>query len=430
MTLRVSSIRSVIGDRLSDQVRKFLVNLSWSLIGGSLASATMLALNILAGRRLGPDSFGQYTLALTISQLIMIPLIFGLDVTNARSIAMAKSRTEREGIISSTLVVIFFNAAIIVLLFQLLNPFISHLLPLNRLLINLSLGLALVMSLKTIVNSFVRGLGLFQFQFFGHLAEALSAAGIFYFLFFWLGRASPSNYIFVLIFSSAVTIIIYLYRLRPSLAALDTQIIRAQLSYSKIIFLSSVLGTTFNSLDKLFIAHFLGIAELGIYGAYYTASTNFIAQLTQMFINVFFPTVAQITDKRGVIRKLNRLVRITLLPSIMILSLVVWLIISLFGGQYPLKMDYVLGFGILAALQVVLTIYSYMITAISKRLYKRYLLYLNLINGGYLLAYVGAAALGFFSISFVIVAMIINVAVTIAAQRYLLSKVGYLNQTE
>jgi len=47
---------------MSDQMIIFLRHLSWSVAGGISASAIMMIFNIYAGRLMGPEEFGKFSL--------------------------------------------------------------------------------------------------------------------------------------------------------------------------------------------------------------------------------------------------------------------------------------------------------------------------------------------------------------------------------
>jgi O-antigen/teichoic acid export membrane protein len=64
---------------------------------------------------------------------------------------------------------------------------------------------------------------------------------------------------------------------------------RALLNYGKIVFLATLFGIVFGSLDKMAIAHYLSLSDLGVYSAYYTASFLVVTQIGALFDNVFFP---------------------------------------------------------------------------------------------------------------------------------------------
>ena len=82
----------VFGHAMSDEMRKFLGNLSWSFFGGIIAAGATFTVNIVAGRLLGPEEYGKYSLVFLISQIFLIPMIFGMDTAIARTISKEVSQ--------------------------------------------------------------------------------------------------------------------------------------------------------------------------------------------------------------------------------------------------------------------------------------------------------------------------------------------------
>ena len=77
----------VFGHAMSDEMRKFLGNLSWSFFGGIIAAGIMFAVNILAGRWLGPEEYGKYHIVLALGQVFVIPMLMGMNTSAAYHIA-------------------------------------------------------------------------------------------------------------------------------------------------------------------------------------------------------------------------------------------------------------------------------------------------------------------------------------------------------
>ena len=168
----------------------------------------------------------------------------------------------------------------------------------------------------------------------------------------------------------------------------------------------------------------LNIYQLGIYGAYFMASTNLIAQATQMFINIFFP-VASKFENRSFLKKLDKIFFIAFIPLFLIISGMIFIIMKLFGEKYGVNLNYVLSFGILATLQIILTINASTITAISKKLFKKYIAYSTAINAVHIVAYGVIIYLKIVSIQLIVILLIANVLVTIFIQKnkYLLYRI-------
>ena len=74
----------VFGHAMSDEMRKFLGNLSWSFFGGIIAAGLFFIFITLSGRWLGPDGFGKFSLALSSSYFFSLLILFGFDTASIR----------------------------------------------------------------------------------------------------------------------------------------------------------------------------------------------------------------------------------------------------------------------------------------------------------------------------------------------------------
>lgn len=413
----------IFGHPMSQSMRQFLSNLSWSFGGGFAASGIMLGVAVAAGRLLGPAEYGQYNLILTWSQLIMVPLMFGLDNASVLAVSAARTKPQQAKEISGPLFFFIGMSSLLVLgcvaIWKI--PFLSQ--SLNMATLIYSATMAIIFGLKLLFDGFIRSLELFKYQTVGRVLEAVLIVILFT---FWVIRpSSPSfvGYISALLVGSTVLILFYLAKIKPYIQRrVDWRSFGHQLRYGWILLVGSLLGALFNSLDKLIIARYLGIFELGVYGAYYAASTNLIAQGIQIFLNVFFPSVAKISHPQPIVKKINRLGLLGFIPGVTFFSFLIFAILKLFGQQYPLQWNLVFSFGLLATLQVMFTIYAYIIMATSKALYKKYLVYLNSLNALHIIAYGVVIYTGAISIQILVVMFIVNVAVAIGGQLFLLKR--------
>ena len=404
---------------MSDQMRKFLRHLSWSILGGISASAVMMAVNIIAGRLMGPDEYGKYSLLLTLAQMIIIPMLFGLDVSTVIAISKSEGIQEKKSNISSSLYFVIVSGLILSILFIISSPYLSRWSSMGMTFYNTVFIFAIVTGLKNILDSFIRGLHLFKYQFYGKIGEVVFVS-LSFFLFFGLEKKHDYfNYILSLGVGIFFLIVYYLKRILPYLSSFDVESLKKQLSLAKILVIGTVLGIGFNSIDKLIVAKYLSLVDLGIYSAYYMVSINLVAQLIQMFINVFLPSISGI-DNDNFVKKIDKVYSLGFLPVFISLVGIIFVAIKLFGDKYGLNFGLVISFSLLSTLQIYLTINSTIITAISKETYKRYLLYLNSVNFIHIIVYILMIVFHAVSVQLILILYIINVIILIIIQKRLI----------
>jgi O-antigen/teichoic acid export membrane protein len=403
--------------QMGEDMKKFITSLSWSFFGGIISSIVMMTINICAGRLMGPVEYGKYNLLITISNFLLIPILFGLNISSVISITNSNTELDKKKNISSPLYYILLNCTLIFILFTYNSTSISHMFSIESTFLLVCLTYTTLTALKSIFETFIKGLCEFKYQFYGKVGEALLIS--IFFIFIFKGHYNYIYYIYALLSGTIFTIILYFIKVYPFLTTFNFRKLKEQLSYGKVIIIESIWGIIFNSLDKILIIKYLGMSELGIYGAYYTVSTNLIAQLTQMFLNVFFPTISSIKDNTF-IKKINKIYFITSIPIFVSLLIIIFLAMKLFGNKYEINFGYIISFSILATLQIRAIINTSIITAISKKIFKSYLYRSSLINLLHLLSFAIIVYFHLVSIQLIIVLYIINIIFIISLQKYLI----------
>jgi len=105
--------------------------------------------------------------------------------------------------------------------------------------------------------------------------------------------------------------------------------------YGLYAILGGLSGFFLGNIDRIMINHYLDSHHVGIYAAYFSASMAIVGLGFQVFLNVFFPAVSKNIDRLAVLTKINRFFRIMMTPIIIFTFFLIWLIIFLFGAQYP-----------------------------------------------------------------------------------------------
>ncbi|MEO6077944.1 MAG: oligosaccharide flippase family protein [Candidatus Andersenbacteria bacterium] len=405
----------------------FFKNLSWSFFGGVGASAIMMAINIFVGRLLGPTEYGKYSLVISLSQIIIIPIVFGLDISAVRAIATSTNEQEKRRNISAALYFTVVASLAIGFVVYMLRFQIAHIMNAPQEVVLIALAFAIIIALKTIADAVMRGLEMFRYQFIARVIEVATICFFFFLFFFGWKMVSFESYVWVLGIGALGPVILYFNRIRFFFSRLHAPTLRNQIAFSSIIVVGTLLGTAFNSLDKLALARYASLYELGVYGAYFTASTNLIAQLTQAFLNVFFPMIAKYKDKRDIILRVNRYSKILFIPIFFALSIAIFIIMKLFGTAYELRYLYITLFAFLGTLQIILTINASIITSVSRALFQNYTWYINAIAVCFVGVYMALIKYNAISIMTVCVLIISFVCVGILLQKFLLAR--WLNRS-
>lgn len=372
---------AIFQQTMSLNTQKFVLNTLWSIIGIGSISIIMLFVNIIAGRVIGPEGYGKFNLILSIAQLLVIPIIFGFDSVSIQAIASSKEISNKINKISSSFCFILMTIGIFVLCYLLLYfVFFKQLQHDTKLFLFFLFFLTILLALKTILNAFIIGLGFFKFQFIIRLIEIVVVISFFIIFFFITHNVNYIYYVVSLMSGIFVLNIFYVIRIKSFFKMSDFKTIKKLFSYGKIITLSALSGMLFSSVDKFIIAKYLGITELGIYSAYYTAASFVAINFSQLFLNVFFPSIAEIHDKLQIKKKIDKIFRFTFVPGICLLSIVVFIALKFFGVKYNINSFYIISFSTLGVLQIFFAIYHFLIMSISMIFFKKYLVYVNIFS--------------------------------------------------
>lgn len=331
------------------------------IIGSNATNFLNYLYHLLMGRVLGPASYGDLAVLLSLMALVgMIPLSLGLVVT--KFISSAKSEEEKRNLSSSLNKKVFVFAVAIFLLVAVSSPILSaflnikeafmvviiasvflFLLPstFNRAILQgllrfkeLVISIVLENSSKVILSVILVLLG---FKVFGSLVGLLIAV-----IFGWvLSRYYVKDYL-----SSKI---IRKINFKPVLL------------YSFPIAIQSLTITSLYSMDVVLVKHFFSTFDAGIYASLSTLG-RIIFFGTSPIINVMFPLVAKRKSEGGNYKKIFSLsLLLTLLVALGIVF-IYWIfpelsIKLLYGSLFLQAAPYLVYFGIFITLLVLANLF-------------------------------------------------------------------------
>lgn len=363
----------LFGHEMSDEMRKFLGNLSWSFFGGITAGGILFITNILAGRWLGPEEYGKYNFIAAFSTIALLLMNFGLDVTTLHFVSRARSSGERELLIGTSFFSILFTILLGILILVGLADFFVDELAVDSGIYFVAIIFTTVLSIKNLLDSYLRGIGLFKEQSrykileacltFGALLTVL-LSGIF------VGHLSYLAYVSSLFFGTIVIIFFILCRVKEYLQFKNFSVVtlKSMFWYGLFVLIGGVSSLFLLNLDKIFVNKYLGIEQLGLYGAYYTASMTLTTYASLIFLNVFFPAVSGSNlDLETILTKLNTLTIRLFLPAFLLIAMCTRGALLLFGDAYPVDWLLILEFSLLSVIFSYFTIVWWLVAAAGTR---------------------------------------------------------------
>jgi O-antigen/teichoic acid export membrane protein len=339
-------------------MREFFQSTVWSFAGVVLSAGIFFVLNVTTGRLLGPVEYGRYNLVIAIAASVSVFMGAGFDITAIKYISQFSDTKEKNAALSNSLLfVVPFAAAVAALLVVFRNQ-TAWILHTDGALIVAAVAFTLIYTYKNLLDGFVKAFKRFPFQAAVKIAESLVALCIFLLLFKVLpGEHTYQTYLYALGSGGVISILLFLLSIRRNVRWWSKEVFKEERSYLRTFQLFTVVGVVMTSIDRFFVAKYLGAEELGMYSAYLLSATIIVAQLILVVDNVFFPMVNQVQDKKLMLKNLDRFFSIAFLPTLAATSLVSYLIILLFGNRYAVNWLYIVLVSFIAFLQIVSSLF-------------------------------------------------------------------------
>lgn len=410
----------LFGHQMSETMKDFLGNLSWSFFGGGLAAFLLFIVTIIGGRLLGPSGYGKYNLILAYCQFLSMAVFLGLDIASVRAVSSSKTKLDKAKNISSFSVFVAASSLVVMGLLLIFRSFIISRLAIDSTLFWLFVLFGFFLIAKTAFDLSIRGLMLFKTQSIGRLLEAVGVV-IFFAIFFFVFKYQDYNhFVYAFVIGSVIISLLYFKRLYSFLHNFDLEALKKQINYAKLFLVNIILGTLLGSADKIIVAKYLSVFELGIYAAYYAASVNIISQIIKMFNNVLFPFASGNEDKTFT-EKLDKLVYFSSVPLLLLVIALTFFVLKLYGKGYGTNWHYIIVFSILGLTNAFSSVYNSIVIGLSKKLYKKYIVYNNLFNILNLLAYGAMIYFSKVSVELIVISVSVNNFATILLQKRLIS---------
>ena len=336
------------GHPMSDTMREFLGNLSWSFFGGIIAAGIMFGVNVLVARWLGVEQFGEYNALMSLAIGLSTVYTMGNDSGSIRYISEKQYKQKRGSFLSASLLLWFIQVVGVTFLIY-CGIICLHLNIERRDFVIIGSVVAMVMSAKLLFDAYLKSLSMIQFQSMIKIVEAVSIVVLV--IFFKQVKANNFHYqyvVVIMIFGALSYILFSFVRLRKFFRTIKLKYILKLVKYNKFIVVAT-MGSAMIGFERFFVGVLTDNQTLGNYSVYYMGTFLVLSIIVSMFMNVFWPTL--ISEKGGLLHVLKKIDRIFLV------GVVVWVIIGgmfisglfmMIGDDYLISMSLVLMF-ILAA---------------------------------------------------------------------------------
>ncbi len=345
------------GHPMSDTMREFLGNLSWSFFGGIIAAGIMFVVQILAAKWLGPEEFGKYNALLSFATAFSFFFLLGSDIGSVRFLSDKEYKKEQKDILATTLFIVSIQILIVGVILFLIKDIAIKYFSVGKIFVTLGFFWAVINAYKSIFDGYFRSLALIKRQSIIRIISALLVGGFFVLTYIFCGETSYIFYVYAMIFGTLSFIFIGGILAFRDIGKIKWQNIKLLFGYNKFVIIVSV-GGFLMGLEKLLIGKFIGITELGVYSAYFAASFFVINILGGIFLNIFWPQlIAQKDAIPVVIKKLIIIFKWIIIPWVVLDTIFIFLYMHFLGVQYSFELGMAIAFSVVAFFSFVTGVY-------------------------------------------------------------------------
>lgn len=355
----------VFGHEMSEEMRKFIGNLGWMTFGMSVSMALLFFVNLVAARLLGPSEYGKYTLIISVGQLFIIPMLLGFNTATIKYLAENPNKNN----LASTAVysVIFFtivSAGILILLKDYLAPIIK----IDNAMYLVAVFYGFVLAIKYIYEALLRGVHKFKVASILDVFNSFVIVTTFFGYLFFVRTYSFQSYMIAIIAGLIAYVAFSFFKTRGNTKGqnFEKSQFKKLFSYGGYATIGSVGGFIIGNANQFVLNNYLGFSVVGLFAVYSSASLLLTGQLTNIFVNVFFPSVSAIRDKKIIIQKIKKLFVVSFIPLLLMNTLVVSLIVKLYGSKFEFNPIYVFAFSLLGVVMLFQNILWWLIASHGK----------------------------------------------------------------
>jgi len=357
----------IFHEEMGSRLKNFLENLSYVVGGTVIAILLSSTFNILAGRVLGREEYGKFTLVCAIAVFLYIPILFGLHTAMVKYGAEKEDFQRQSKIISTTYILVFFLIIISIFFYFLFFSQLSKIFSVSPEIFSLSIIFAVLFAFYTLTTETIRGLN--QMKIFAILKSVYGAILLAVFLFFICNKfLSFKSGVFSMYFAYGIAggVLLVFFLRKYFKFNFDRTWANKLMRYSFWAAIGGVSFSIYTDIDKILINKYLTISDVGIYKAYYFASIDVAVLLFGIFNTVFFPTASRYENKEVLFKKINKFLPYFIVMGIPFIFLCEFVILKLYGKEYPFNPLWAILLGIASMCIWIDGIYGWTLSSVGK----------------------------------------------------------------
>lgn len=354
----------IFGYPMGERAQKFIKNLALTIPGVGGSAILSFIFTIFAGRLLGVKEYGVANLVFAVANFITLFSASGISVAATKYIAEHEENQKRK--IISTSIVLFLIAILFFLpILYIFRNLFAQLIKTSADIFSWAIVYAIILSFANLAESILKGLQRFVQVAIMNILSMLGFIGVLATFLFVFENTNASSLILANILKLVVPTLLIFIVIKNFLGSPDRYWAKKLIFYSVINVLGMIPAMLFVNINPLMLNYFLDINKVGLYSAYFLASSGLMVRGFQIFFTVFFPTVSSIPEKKSIFLKLNKLLIYTAPLLIGIFFSLTYLVLTLFGNEYHKDFVLAISFSINAFLYLVVYIFFWLINSID-----------------------------------------------------------------
>lgn len=338
----------IFGAEMGGGTRTFAKNIGYTVLGNLGTTAFLFIVNIVAVRTLGPTEYGKYILILSVVNFLTIPMLMGMHTSAMKYLPEHKDPADRAEIISTSFWAVIVFTLVLSVIFYFSGPFLSSILGLPVLIFLSAILYSILLSIEGISGAILKGLHAFRkLAIFGVINAATIFITFFILFFFWEDRTYKLYIYSILAGLLAFSAIVITQNIKNlSLSLFNMNKLKLLLKYGILGISTSFSWFIITTVDRFMLNKFTNTEAVGIYAVYIGTSSIIIGRFFSLFLTVFFPTVAGVTYKLEINKKINKLIKIGAIPYLVINCLLIFIMFKIYGADYPFNLFLALMFSV------------------------------------------------------------------------------------
>ena len=332
---------SLEGLLLNDHLRSFIKSLGVVFVFKVASFIISIVVSVLIAHSLGPAGVGIIGVVQAAVNFLVIPMIMGASNSLCKYLPSSDAN-EKKVIMSTVMIINFLLVVVFSFAYLAISPLITDKFKVMSGDIWLySILLAVIVNFGFITEGAMRGnksfyqIGAYRFISFAFFLVMIV------FMVFIRKSIDLQSYFTILCIYQAIFALLAFRHLGIKPTAFSSKHAVKMYNYGIINMLSWTLSTIVFGVDIFIVKYFCSPYDLGIFSAYLTnAKAIFNVLFFELLLVVFLPTIADM-DKKELCKKLDKYSPVLFPIFIVCSSLIICVIILLFGREFPLKPEYV-----------------------------------------------------------------------------------------